>query len=134
MIEVLRFLALLFFAVPVFVFGLYGLILVYYGKIRGPREEMDKSAFESELRPFVSVVTPTHNEETIIAKKVENLLSSSYPMEKLELIFVDDSDDSTAHIIKEYSLRYPNVRLVRFSNRMGYSPCMFAGVKESKGM
>jgi cellulose synthase/poly-beta-1,6-N-acetylglucosamine synthase-like glycosyltransferase len=133
MIGIMRFMVLLFFAIPMVIFGLYGLILIYYGKIRRPRKEMDKPALESEFKPFVSVVTPTHNEETIIAKKVENLLSSNYPMEKMELIFVDDSDDNTPRIIEEYSLKYPNIRLIRFSNRMGYSPCMFAGVKGSKG-
>jgi cellulose synthase/poly-beta-1,6-N-acetylglucosamine synthase-like glycosyltransferase len=133
MIQVLRLVALLFFAVPVFVFGLYGLILVYFGKIRHPRKEALNAAADSEFKPFVSVVTPTHNEETIIAKKLENLLSSNYPMKKLEMIFVDDSNDSTARIIEEYSKKHPNIRLVKFSRRMGYSPCMFAGVKESKG-
>ena len=133
MIEILRFLVLFFFAIPVVVFGFYGLILVYFGKIRKPHKETDKPAFESEFKPFVSVVTATHNEEMIIAKKVENLLSSNYPMQNREMIFVDDSTDSTPSIIEQYSLKYPNIRLIRFSNRMGYSPCMFAGVKESKG-
>ncbi len=133
MIEILRFLVLFFFAIPVVVFGFYGLILVYFGKIKKPHNETDKPVFESEFKPFVSVVTATHNEEMIIAKKVENLLSSNYPMQNREMIFVDDSTDSTPSIIDQYSLKYPNIRLIRFSNRMGYSPCMFAGVKESKG-
>ena len=133
MIELLRFLVLLFFAVPVLVFGLYGLILVYYSNMKSSRKEIGESPIENDFSPYVSVVTPTHNEEMIIAKKVENLLSSNYPMEKLELMFVDDSNDSTPRIIEEYSLKYPNVRLIRFNNRMGYSPCMFAGVKKSKG-
>ena len=133
MIEVLRLLVLLFFAVPVFVFGLYGLILVYYYRREGSSKVIAKTGLESEFQPFVSVITPTHNEETIIAKKIDNLLSSNYPTAKLELIFVDDSNDSTTHIIEEYSLKYSNVSLIRFNNRMGYSPCMFEGIKKSKG-
>jgi cellulose synthase/poly-beta-1,6-N-acetylglucosamine synthase-like glycosyltransferase len=133
MIQVLRFMTLLFFAVPVLVFGLYGLILVYFGKIRHPRKEMYNPAADSEFKPFVSVITPTHNEAMVIAKKVENLLSSNYPMQKMEMIFVDDSTDSTARIIQGYSMKHPNIRLVKFSKRMGYSPCMFAGVKKSRG-
>ena len=133
MIELLRFLVILFFGIPVFVFGLYGLILIYYGKIKPKYIVQNLPDLEKGSEFVVSVVTPTHNEEKIIAKKVENLLSSKYPSQKLELIFVDDSNDSTPHIIDEYSLRYPNVRLIRFNNRMGYSPCMFAGVKEAKG-
>jgi biofilm PGA synthesis N-glycosyltransferase PgaC len=133
MIELMRFFSLLFFAIPVFIFAFYGLILVYYGKFRPARRDEDILNHKIESAPFVSVVTPTHNEETIIAKKVENLLSSGYPSQKLELIFVDDSTDSTPNIIKTYSQKYPNIRLIRFGRRMGYSPCMLAGVKESKG-
>ena len=133
MIEVLRILVFLFFAIPIFIFGLYGLVLIYFSRTRKRPTGIDKKTFGSEFKPFVSVVTPTHNEEKIITKKIENLLKSNYPMENQELIFVDDSNDSTAHLIEEYSLKYPNVRLIRFNKRMGYSPCMFAGIKESKG-
>ena len=115
-----------------FVFGLYGLILVYNSEKRSPHSEKEISNSEVET-PFVSVVTPTHNEEKIIAKKVENLLSSKYPATKIELVFVDDSNDSTTSIIEDYSSRYSNVRLIRVNKRMGYSPCMAVGVKESKG-
>ena len=131
--EILRILVLLFFAIPVFVFGSYGIILLYFGKIRKKPKTIEASSVDSGYEPFVSVVTPTHNEETIIRKKLDNLLATNYPMQKLELIFVDDSTDSTTSIIRDYTLKYPNVRLIAFNSRMGYSPCMFAGVKESKG-
>jgi cellulose synthase/poly-beta-1,6-N-acetylglucosamine synthase-like glycosyltransferase len=133
MIEILRLVVLLFFAIPLFIFGTYGLIILYYGKLRPTRNENGKQKFEGVPEPLVSVITPTHNEEKIIAKKVENLLASKYPKEKLEIIFVDDSDDSTPKILEAYTLRFPNIRLIRFSKRMGYSPCMVAGVTESKG-
>jgi cellulose synthase/poly-beta-1,6-N-acetylglucosamine synthase-like glycosyltransferase len=105
MIEVLRILVFLFFAIPIFIFGLYGLVLIYFSRIRKRPTGIDKKTFGSEFKPFVSVVTPTHNEEKIITKKIENLLQSNYPMENQELIFVDDSNDSTAHLIEEYSLK-----------------------------
>lgn len=131
MIEILRFLVGFLFGFPVLIFASYGLILVYYNKVRS-EHNVDISNGEIE-EPFVTVVTPTHNEEKIISKKIENLLSSNYPREKLELVFVDDSDDSTSNIIEEYSRKYSIIRLIKFGERMGYSPCMFAGVKESKG-
>lgn len=131
LIQVLQFFVFFCFAVPFFIFGTYGLILVYYrrGQQRSDKIGSDDVKFE----PTVSVVTPTHNEESIMSKKIENLLSSNYPKDKLELIFVDDSTDSTPNIIQEYAERYPNVRLIKFSERMGYSPCMFAGVKAATG-
>lgn len=134
MIEVLRVLLFLSFGVPVLIFGLYGGITLYYGKLKknrleGTNERNEKLRFE----PFVSVIVPSHNEEMIISKKIENLLGSSYPREKLEIIFVDDSCDSTPDIIKEYSKRFPNIRLIGFHKRMGYSPSMVAGCKAAEG-
>jgi poly-beta-1,6-N-acetyl-D-glucosamine synthase len=133
MMEILIVLVLLFFAIPLFIFGSYGLIIVYYGKLKKVINENDTYKFERVSEPLVSVVTPTHNEEKIIAKKVENLLASKYPKEKLEIIFVDDSSDSTPKILEDYSLRFPNIRLIKFGKRMGYSPSMLAGVTASKG-
>ena len=86
---------------PVAVLILYGAIIVYFNK-KPHRITQDNpiagnsgSAFE----PFVSVVVATHNEEKIIAKKIDNVLSSDYPANKVEIIFVDDSNDLTPKII-----------------------------------
>lgn len=129
--EILTLLVFLFFLIPVFIFGSYGLVILYYGKIY--RAKKTSSSTDEAATPTVTVITPTHNEETIISKKIDNLLATNYPSQKMELIFVDDSNDSTTRIIEEYSLKHHNIRLLRFNQRMGYSPCMFAGVKESKG-
>jgi cellulose synthase/poly-beta-1,6-N-acetylglucosamine synthase-like glycosyltransferase len=124
----------LLFGVPVFFFLAYGLILVYYGKRRrGNDVGHPKENSGEEYEPLVSVVIPTHNEEMIIAKKVENLLSSNYPQEKLEIIFVDDSDDSTPRIIEDKAKKTPNITLLRFNERMGYSPSAIAGCQAAKG-
>ena len=77
----------------------------------------------------MSVVIATHNEEKIISKKIENILASNYPIDKIEIVLVDDSNDSTPQIIDECSKKYSNIRLIRFNERMGYSPSMVAGVK-----
>ncbi len=83
--------------------------------------------------PTVSVVVPTHNEEFIISKKIENLLALNYPKDKLEIIFADDSNDSTRSIITEWAKKNPNINLLAFEERMGYSPSMIAGIKKAKG-
>lgn len=117
-------------AIPVLIFGFYGLILAYYYK---RIEETEKHSSTSSFQPLVSVLTPTHNEEMVIGKKIENILESNYPSAKLELIFIDDSNDSTPDIIEKYSKKYANVCLIRFNERMGYSPCMIAGFKKANG-
>ena len=81
----------------------------------------------------MSIVVATHNEEMIISKKIDNLLSSDYPANKIEIIFVDDSDDSTPKIILDAAEKSPNIHLLRFDKRMGYSPSMLAGCKAAHG-
>jgi cellulose synthase/poly-beta-1,6-N-acetylglucosamine synthase-like glycosyltransferase len=123
----------LWLAIFVLIFGVYGAIIFYYGKIRSRNKEKGEQEVDVKFEPIVSIVIPTHNEELIISKKIDNLLSSSYPMEKLEIIFVDDSNDSTPEIIQEQSRKASNIVLVGFNRRMGYSPSMIAGCKAAKG-
>jgi len=134
LIEILRALLFLSFGIPVFIFGLYGGVILYYGELKkNEREGTNRRNENSKFEPAVSVVVATHNEEKIVSKKIENLLSSNYPREKLEIIFVDDSDDSTPKIIQKYSKGSPNIRLIRFDERVGYSPSMIAGCKAAEG-
>ncbi len=134
LIEVLRTLLFLSFGIPILIFGVYGGFAIYYGKLKkNEREGINERNEEVTFEPLVSVVVPTHNEGMIISKKIENLRESSYPWEKLEIIFVDDSRDSTPDIIQEYSERFPNIRLIRFHERMGYTLSMVAGCKTAKG-
>jgi cellulose synthase/poly-beta-1,6-N-acetylglucosamine synthase-like glycosyltransferase len=134
LLGVLRGLLFLSLGIPVLIFGLYGAIIIYYGKFKkNGQEGTGKGDGKVEFKPFVSVVVATHNEEMIISKKIENFLASNYPLERLEIIFVDDSDDSTPEIIQEYSKRSPNIQLIRFHERIGYSPSMIAGCTAAKG-
>ena len=98
------------FAIPTFILGFYGLILLYYYKVK-TEGERDEYIVDSVFEPLVSVVTATHDEEMVIAKKIENVFASNYPLDKLEVIFVDDSNDSTPQIIKDYSRKYSLVKL-----------------------
>ena len=46
--------------------------------------------------PPISIVISAYNEEAVIRKRVENILVSSYPADRYEVIFVDDcSSDNT---------------------------------------
>lgn len=135
MIQVLHVLSYLFLAIPGLIFLMYGtLLIVYYRKEKenyteGSNDLLGKNKFE----PSVSVVVATHNEEKIISKKIENLLSSDYPTDKFEIVFADDSDDSTQEIINSHIKKTPNIKLLRFDKRIGYSPSMMAGCQAAKG-
>jgi cellulose synthase/poly-beta-1,6-N-acetylglucosamine synthase-like glycosyltransferase len=54
--------------------------------------------------PAVSAVMVVRNEEAVIARKLENLLSLDYPQAKLDVVVVSDgSSDRTSSILADYS-------------------------------
>jgi cellulose synthase/poly-beta-1,6-N-acetylglucosamine synthase-like glycosyltransferase len=121
--------------IPGSIFLVYGILLVAYHKKKAGNsiENPNGSAAEREYEPLVSIVVATHNEEEIISKKIENLMVSNYPKSKLEIVFADDSDDRTPELIRNCAKKAPNIKLLRFDKRMGYSPSMMAGCEAAKG-
>ena len=62
---------------------------------------------------IVSVICPIYNEEKYIEKCIESVLGQDYPQDRIEVLFVDGmSTDRTRDIVKEYSEKYPHIRLV----------------------
>ena len=134
--EIARLIFYFLTGLPVAILVLYGAVIVYFNKKRGESTNDVGNALingGSSIEPLVSIVVATHNEEMIISKKIDNLLSSGYPASKIEIIFVDDSDDSTPKIILAAAEKSPNIHLLRFEKRMGYSPSMLAGCKAAQG-
>jgi cellulose synthase/poly-beta-1,6-N-acetylglucosamine synthase-like glycosyltransferase len=132
---ILQILLIFFLGLPFAIFAIYGIIVVYYNKFRksGSSQSFEHLSGDATYEPSVSIVVATHNEKAIISKKIENLLALDYPESKIEIIFADDSDDSTPDIILGYGKKYSRVNLLRFSERLGYSPSMIAGCKKAKG-
>jgi len=129
MLSILHTLVLLLFGIPISIFGLYGIVLLCFSSFRKKESGEEGEEFE----PYVSIVVPTHNEEVVISRKIDNMLHLDYPKDKLEMIFADDSDDATPSIIEEHSKKFSQIHLMRFRERMGYSPSMVAGCKATKG-
>ena len=58
---------------------------------------------ESSELPTVSILISAYNEESVIERKIQNLLELDYPKEKLEILIGDDgSADKTAEIVERY--------------------------------
>jgi cellulose synthase/poly-beta-1,6-N-acetylglucosamine synthase-like glycosyltransferase len=75
------------------------------GLARVARRPVRKEAIE----PSVAVVIAAYNEETVIARRLENLLALDYPADKLQIVVTSDaSSDRT----EEIALQYPGVRVV----------------------
>ena len=76
----------------------YPLLLLIISKVR-----QQKLIKKDDIVPFVSIIIPAFNEESVIAEKIENTLSLEYPKQKLDIIVASDgSTDSTHDIVMLY--------------------------------
>jgi cellulose synthase/poly-beta-1,6-N-acetylglucosamine synthase-like glycosyltransferase len=63
--------------------------------------------------PRVTVIVAAHDEETVIGRRVENLLSLDYPAELVDVVVASDaSSDETDRIVEGIAAREPRVRLL----------------------
>lgn len=69
----------------------------------------------------ISIIVPCFNRENHIKECAKSILSQSYPMEFMEIIFVDDaSTDNTLSILKELESNYPeNILIVELQQNTG---------------
>ena len=72
------------------------------------RQQLKTPPVKNEnYKPFVSIMIPAHNEESVIANTVETVLNLDYP--NFEIIAIDDrSTDNTASVLKDLEQKYPN--------------------------
>ncbi len=97
----------LFLSLIFYVYFGYPLLLFILSKLH-PAPPVHKA----DITPTVSLIIPAHNEEKVIAQKIENSLTLDYPREKLEIIVVSDgSTDNTNGIVRRYEDQ--GVKLVR---------------------
>jgi cellulose synthase/poly-beta-1,6-N-acetylglucosamine synthase-like glycosyltransferase len=76
-----------------------------------------KNIKDYNYRPTVTVYVPTYNEEKHIARKLDNLLAQTYPIN--EILILDCSTDRTVQIIEGYQKKISSIKLVRQSQRIG---------------
>ncbi|NHN40919.1 glycosyltransferase [Halorubellus sp. JP-L1] len=95
---------------------------VLYAIVRPSGSPAAKEAAE----PEVSIVLPTYNESGIVEQKLEDVMALSYPMEKVELVVVDSSEDETPEIIREFfaDREHPELNLIEETERRGLAPAL----------
>ena len=87
---------------------LYCLFMNLSYKLKTRKLQKFPEIINEEYKPFVTVMIPAHNEESVIASTVENILSMDY--ENFEIIVIDDrSSDNTASVIKELENKHAKV-------------------------
>lgn len=69
---------------------------------------------KDDVTPDVTVIVAAHDEESVIERRVENLLALDYPADRLEVIVASDgSADGTDRAVEAAAARDARVRLAR---------------------
>ena len=83
--------------------------------------------------PTVTAVVAAHDEETVIERRLDNLLEQDYPPERLDIVVASDaSTDRTDLLVDEIAAREPRVRLLR-CERGGKVAAQNRAVRETSG-
>lgn len=84
--------------------------------------------------PFVSVVVPTFNREKLLKNLLDSLHNQSYPVDKLEIIIVDDgSKDGTRQMAEEYQKGSNRNLKYFFQQNKGPAAARNTGIRNSRG-
>ena len=84
------------------------------------------------LLPEISVILPVRNEERYIEDCVASIFDQDYPVDKMEVLFVDGcSEDRTVELLQTMQRQHPQIRVLHNPNRtVPYA--MNIGIRESK--
>ena len=112
-------------AVLAYTFVLFPLLVVVRGVLR-PRPPQQGSVL-----PPLTVIVAAHNEAAGIGAKLENLLTTDYPLERREIMVASDgSEDETNHIVRGFEAR--GVRLLELP-RVGKAAALDAAAGVANG-
>jgi cellulose synthase/poly-beta-1,6-N-acetylglucosamine synthase-like glycosyltransferase len=86
--------------------------------ILGGKSKRESPALNTSLT--VGVIIAAYNEENVIAKKIQSILDSDYPLEKVSIyIGSDASTDKTNELIASFQQNHPTIYLKVFQGRSG---------------
>ena len=122
-------------ALLVSLMSLYAIFTTIAYKIKQRINLKSPQQKNENYKPFVSIMIPAHNEESVIANTVETVLQLDYP--NFEIIAIDDrSTDNTASVLKDLEKKYPNkvIAFIRTKDAFpGKSAVLNDALKFAKG-
>ncbi|MDP4114906.1 MAG: glycosyltransferase [Bacteroidota bacterium] len=102
------------------------LLLIFFSRLK-----KEKTPFDSEYRPFVSVIIAAFNEETVIEKTINSIRESDY--NNYEIIVVDDgSTDGTYEVLKTNYKENKSITILTQPNS-GKAIALNNAIKYAKG-
>jgi cellulose synthase/poly-beta-1,6-N-acetylglucosamine synthase-like glycosyltransferase len=80
----------------------------------------DHSFLNKEYFPSVTIIMAVHNEERVLADKIDSLQRLIYPKERLTIVIGSDcSNDGTDEMLGNFERSYSNLRVFYFEKRLG---------------
>jgi cellulose synthase/poly-beta-1,6-N-acetylglucosamine synthase-like glycosyltransferase len=116
--------------------GLYNVPILATGvqDFRKSRQKSQKKNLSDEFLPTFSIVVPVKNEEKVIGRLLDALSKLNYPVEKREIIIVEDgSTDGTLDICINYAKAHADVKILRKPSSNGKPSALNYGLKHAKG-
>ncbi len=113
---------------------IYVLFMNLAYKLKKRQLQKHPKIVNENYKPFVSIMVPCHNEESVIEHTVANILNLEY--DNFEIILIDDrSSDNTANVIKRLSEHFDKVSaLIREKDAFpGKSAVLNDALKIAKG-
>jgi cellulose synthase/poly-beta-1,6-N-acetylglucosamine synthase-like glycosyltransferase len=106
----------------------YVAFLALYAVVRPAGSPADK---RDDWEPTVSVVLPTYNEAEIIEHKLADICALDYPLDKVEVVLADASDDGTPAVVRDWVDRReaagdstPDLQIRHDDERRGVAPAL----------
>jgi cellulose synthase/poly-beta-1,6-N-acetylglucosamine synthase-like glycosyltransferase len=104
--------------------GIFLLLLIHYSifliSILVGLKKLKQSNAEISRDEYISVIIPFRNESENIISNIENIVKQNYPIEKFEVIYVDDhSTDDSLKKLREFK-KPDNIKVLSLPNE--YSP------------
>ncbi len=119
------FLAYFSYATPIIMVGVYRYRKHGFGG-EDPGEDWDP--------PDVSILVPVKNEEKVVGRLLEALSHMDYPRENLEIVVVEDgSRDRTLEICRDFSRRFPWIRVLHREKSSGKGDALNFAFQHSMG-
>lgn len=93
---------------------------------------LNRPYVKKETEPSISLVIPAHNEEKVIADKLNNALSLDYPKDKFEILLVlDGCIDKTKEIAQRFG--DPRIKIIEQNPRKGKMAALNLAAPQAKG-
>jgi cellulose synthase/poly-beta-1,6-N-acetylglucosamine synthase-like glycosyltransferase len=104
----------------------YSLLIILLSRL------FNRQVQRQEIEPAVTFLITAYNEEKNIHRKLENVLSLDYPMDKLDILVASDgSTDRTDDIVRSFARR--GVRLLRVEGRVGKTATQNLATEQAHG-